>query len=141
MEITITKGILEELFEKAKVMDEKREYASELIKTAQDQGGGNPITLKRDGKDIEVTESILWQEVFMLGVDCDAGIALKEKYPAVFEANEEAEKCAQDLNNYVKMHMLFDFRAMTITDYIKLTLSLIEYANNSRSEDKTTPSA
>jgi len=102
-----------------------KEKASDLLKAAKDRSGKRKATLLRHGKQVMVEENLLWQEVFHLGADCEAGKKLKESHPEVFKAYEEVEGKAAELKAHVRGKLGVDFTAMTISDYLKLTEGMV----------------
>lgn len=126
--MVLTKEILDELFKLYEELDKYRELHSEQLKTVQDQFKDRKVSLERDGKTIEVTEKTLWDEIRFLGIESQAGQALKERYPDVFASFERFQKLAKEAEIFVLKYMGFDYTQMTLSNYVKLTLALIEYA-------------
>jgi hypothetical protein len=126
----ITREVLEELLKLYEQLDYYRELHSEQLKTVQDQFGERIVAIEREGKDFMVTEKMLWEEVRYLGIDSQAGQILKEKYPDVFSSLDQINKFAKETEVFVLKHMAFNYTQMTLGNYIKLTLALIEYAKN-----------
>ena len=85
------------------------------------------LKIKRNDKEIEATEGDLWEEVRALGLTANQAVeVLKPKYPLVFEFAQKREEKNQELQNFVLKEFGFNFRAMTIADYIKLTEAVID---------------
>ena len=131
--MVITQEILDELFNLYEQLNYYRELHSEQLKTVQDQFGQRHIKFNRDGKEVIAKEKDLWDEVRILGINSQAGQLLKEKYPDVFESFEKTEEYVQQVQVFVMKNMGFNFTQMTLSDYIQLTLGLIDYARNNPS--------
>lgn len=111
------------------------EYASELLRTAQDRFGHVKETLEREGKQITITRKVLWDEVFYLGSKADdACRILGEHHPEVFDAYKLQETAAGKLQVYVSTDMDMDMKKMRISDYVKLTEGMIDLKLEERSE-------
>lgn len=130
---------MDELFKLYEQLDYYRELHSEQLKTVQDQFGQRQVEVERDGKKIQVTEKTLWEEVRFLGIGSDAGKVLKEKYPDVFESFDKFQSLAKETEIFVLKNMGFNYTQMTLSDYIKLTLGLIEYKNGADKPTTETP--
>jgi hypothetical protein len=135
--MVLTKEILDELFKLYDELDKYHELHSEQLKTVQDQFGSRKVSFERDGKVIEVAERTLWEEVRHLGIKSQAGEILKQRYPDVFDSFEKFEKCKEDTRIFVLKYMGLNFTQMTLGDYIKLTLGLIDYARNNPAATST----
>jgi len=123
----ITKQKIEKLH---KLTDEVKHFefiASENLKTAKDRHGNNRVKLERNGKKIELAEKILWEEVFHLGEDSQAGKILKKKYKKVFNLYEKQKDKVKELKNFITKEFGIDFTKITVSDYVKLTEAIIEY--------------
>lgn len=102
--------------------------ASEVLRTAQDRTGGRVHKLKRkDGTTSNISEKVMWDEVFYLGPACESGQFLQKKHPEVFEAYAKQDKAADELKRFCIADLGVDYTAMTISDYIKLTEQMFAY--------------
>lgn len=129
--MVITQEILDELFKLYEELNKYRELHSEQLKTVQDQFGERHLKrINADGHEVVCKEKDLWYEVFHLGTDSQAAEILKGKYPDVFESLEKLEKAREEVGIFVLKNMGLNFTQMTLTDYISLTLGLIEYEKN-----------
>lgn len=106
-------------------LEEQKQYASDLLKSVK-QFKDNKITITREGKEVEVTEGDLWEEVYRLGAESDAGKKLKEKYPKVFEAFEEQEKMKKELDKVFYKEAGFSFSQITPARLIKFVEAIID---------------
>lgn len=100
--------------------------ASELLRTAQDRFNHVKETVEREGKKVEVTRKVLWDEVFYLGSNSEAGQILGEHHPEVFAAYKVQEDAAGELQKYVSAEMDVDMKKMRISDYVKLTEGIVD---------------
>jgi hypothetical protein len=122
----ITREKLQELHQLTHKVQEAKEMASENLKTAQDRFNHVKHKLVREGKEIELTEKILWDEVFYIGRASQAGEILKKQHPEVFRMYEEQEKTAIQLKKFAITELGVNFEALTLSDYLKMTESLFE---------------
>lgn len=121
----ITRQTIKELHKLTDAVVKAEEYASELLRIAQDRFNNVKEKLQREGKEITVTRKVLWDEVFYLGGDCEAAIILKKYHPEVFKAYEVQEKAAKALQVFVSKEMEVDMKKMRISDYVKLTEGIV----------------
>jgi len=125
--IKITKSKLKKLASLMVDQEEKGELMSELIKTAKDRYSLRKHEVERDGKKIMAEEKHLWDELYILGEDSEAGKILKKSHPEVFEALKENNESSKKLQEFISMGFAIDIKAMKFTDYVKLIGSLFEY--------------
>jgi hypothetical protein len=124
-EITLEK--IEKLDKLEQELEDLKTKASDLLKKAK-ENKEKTITLNRNGKKA-IKEADLWEEVFRLGVKCQAGEALKKKYPEVFDAYTEQDKKATELNNYFLTEFGFSFNNITPTLLLRFIQKIVEYEN------------
>lgn len=104
----------------------QRELASELLRTAQDRFKHRAIKVMREGQEVELTEKVLWDEVFLMGLGCEAGQKLREVHPEVFEAFEKQDKMAEEMKVYTIREFGINFTQMSISDYLKMSEGLFK---------------
>jgi len=121
-----TREKLEELRKLTREVNEAKNLASELLRTAKDRKGETLQKLIREGKEIEVKENVLWDEVFYLGVASQAGEILKKEHPEVFDAYDKQEKAAVALKIFTVGELGVDYTAMTLSDYMSMTEKLVK---------------
>lgn len=131
----ITREKIVQLDALTKVTAEKEEYASELLRTAQDRFNHELVKLEREGKEVELTRKVLWDEVFLLGVGCQAGAILKGLHPEVFEAFAEQERAATELIKYVKTELDIEMKKLTLSDYLNLTVATFDMLQEERKQN------
>lgn len=122
----ITRDIINKLHELNAKLDETKELSSELLRTAQDRFKHRTHKLVREGKEIELTEKVLWEEVFYIGVKSEAGQLLAQHHPEVFEAYREQDKAAIEFKKFAAVELGFDPTRMTLSEYLKITENLFE---------------
>lgn len=116
-----TRELLKKLHELNNELKKVRETTNELLRTAQDRFNSTTHKITRAGKEIEITEKVLWDEVFYLGIGSEAGKVLRGNHPEVFESFLKQEKLADELKKFCALNFGFDFGQMTISDYVNLT--------------------
>lgn len=124
-----TKEIIEKIYrlnDEVKALLEKE--SEQYIKATDNRE--ELITITRDGKEVEVTEGELWEEIRILGAGCESAKIMKQKYSEVFETAEIREAKNKELHDFIQETLGFSFRQMAIADYMKLTEMLIDYKMN-----------
>jgi len=102
------------------------EQESDAYKLAT-ENRAEKLTIQREGKDVEVTEGDLWEEVRVLGLSAQSAEVLKAKYPLVFEFAQKREEKNKEMHEFIAKEFGFSFRSMGIADYMKLTEAMIDY--------------
>ncbi|RKZ11058.1 hypothetical protein DRQ25_00940 [Candidatus Fermentibacteria bacterium] len=123
MEKQITREKIDHIHVLMDSIKEASELASELLRTAQDRGNDIKHKMNREGQEIEITEKVMWEEVFYHpnGPSCQSGKILSKKYPELFKAYADQEKLADELNKYCITEIGIDYRKMSLSDYMKIT--------------------
>lgn len=104
------------------------ELESENLKTVQDRFGHNDIQrVNADGVTVTVKEKVLWQEVYELGLDSDAGKVLEKKYPEVFKYAHDHAKKAEEFNLFAIKNFGLNPAQMTISALVNLILVATDY--------------
>lgn len=124
--MNITRNKLQTLKELTKNVGEAKEIASESLRTAQDRFKDVKHKMDREGKEIEITEKVMWDEVFYIGPECQSGKILKELHPEVFAAYGRQEECAEELKKFCILELGVDYTALTISDYLTMTEQLFD---------------
>lgn len=125
----ITKEKIEELVKLEEELDKVKKEASSKLKSAK-SNKKQTHELERDGEKVEISESDLWDEVFRLGIKCQAGEILQEKYPEVFEAYEKQKEKSKEVDSFFVDKFGFPFAEITPSRLIKLVEAIIEYKND-----------
>lgn len=87
---------IQEIIKKFDQLDELNQKASDAINKAKEDSIKKIVKVTRAGKEVEVTEKDLWDEVYHQA-QTDARDVLKEKYPEAFNTSEEAQKLAEEI--------------------------------------------
>lgn len=98
--------------------------ASDEISVAR-QNSANELTISRNGELVVVPEGALWDEVFYIGRNSDAGKILAEKYPKAFELSAKAEQKSAELKAFAMSKWGIDPLAMSLSDIIRIIEGLI----------------
>lgn len=107
---------LNELLEK-----ESNEYVKAIEK------GKNIIVINRKGKRVKVSENELWEEIRIVGSAGEAGKIMSKKYKKLFKIAEERSKKNTELQNFMKTEFEIDVQQMSIGNYLKLTMAVVDY--------------
>lgn len=127
---------LNKIHELTREVNRNKEIASELLRTAQDRYNEREHEIERDGKKITVREKDLWTEVFHLGTLCDSGKFMAKLHPEVFEAYKKEATAAVELERFCLAEFGFNFRAMTISDYLMMTEQMYDLLMRETLSDK-----
>lgn len=125
LQVTLEK--IEKLHELTRATDAAKNVASELLRVAQDRHNNDKHKLEREGKEIELTEKVLWQEVFYIGRDSQAGQVLRKKHQDVFDAYTDQNVKAEELNKFVMQSFGLDYKHMAISDYFNMIEAIVDF--------------
>lgn len=120
----ITRKTLNELHELTAKVTELKDIASENLKTAQDRFNHRTHKIMREGKEIELTEKVLWDEVFLIGPGGESGQFMKTIHPQVFDLYKKQEEAAEELKKFAIVELGMNMQALTLSDYLKATEGL-----------------
>lgn len=120
----MTRDTLNKLHELTDAVNEAKELASELLRTAQDRYKHRTHTITRAGNEIQISEHSLWEEVFHLGTQSDSAKILKEFHPEVFDAYQKQEVAAVALRTFCLAELGVDYTQLTLSDYLRVTEEL-----------------
>lgn len=87
---------IKEIIKKFDQLDELNIKASNAINEAKKDAVKRIVKVTRNGKEVEVTEKDLWDEVYN-NANTDAKEVLNEKYPEVFKLSNEAQELAKEI--------------------------------------------
>lgn len=121
----ITREIIDTLKNKIKDLEETKVKTSDMLILAKENGKDIEHDIERSGKTIKLKEKTLWDEVFLMGTDCDAGKLLATKYPELFESFAKQEALAEEIKKYSVLELGFDCTKMTIANYLQITEDLV----------------
>jgi len=125
---------LTKIHELTNAVAEAEKIASEHLRVAQDRYSERKHTLERGGKQVEVEERHLWEEVFQLGKTGDAYEILKREHPVVFDTYALQDKLAAELKAYTATELGVDMAKLTLADYLRLTEELFDLMMTERSQ-------
>lgn len=119
---------LETLYNEIDALDRLVSEAIILAKKNKD----NQLTMAREGKPITITEGRLWDEVRVLGDECDAAKVLAPMYPAVFTKAEEQRKKASELDVFCQVELGVDYKRLRLIDFMHIVGAMIDYKLNNK---------
>lgn len=126
--ITITKGKISKLNDHFDKLEYYEALASDEIKKAQLNSAEKKAVIKRsNGQEQEVTEKMLWDEVWHLGAESEAGAYLRGQYPKVYEIAETQQTEANKLREFCVAELGIDSQRIKIKDVLDLTDAMIDY--------------
>ena len=120
----ITKGKIAKMVKLDKELEEIKKEASDSLAKAK-KNKDNELEIER-GK---VKEGDLWEEVYRLGQDCEAGKELKKLYPEVFELYTKQDKKVKEVDDYFLNEFGFTFNQITPARLIKLVSAIMDWKN------------
>jgi hypothetical protein len=129
----INDEILNKVRELSDEIEKKSQLASELMRVAKDRFGETSISIERkikgtDNKFVQAKQNDLWQEVFQLGKESQAGKVLREKHPQVFEAYDEVEKITKEFNILATMELgIQGYQRISLKDIVNLAEGIAEW--------------
>lgn len=132
--IEITKEKLDKMFHYYELLEEYENKASDLLKDAKEKGKNKRLLVERKGmkKKQLIKESDLWEEVRHLGEGSLAQKALYKKYPEVFDSFKAQAKLAGETKEWTIKNLGIDYRAIKLSDLVRLIQSLISYDKNNK---------
>lgn len=129
---------IQKLHQLSDEVDNRKEISQEAIKTAQDRYKDREVTIERGGKDVTITEKVLWDELFHLGFESQAGLKLKELHPEVFSNLTAQNAAADELRTFCINELGVDYTQMSLSDYLHITEKLFEVMIDEWGNGKTT---
>jgi len=140
--MTINDKVLSRVRELSAEIDKKNNIASELMKVAKDRFGETSLSVERktkgsSNKFVQAKQNDLWQEVYQLGTESQAGKVLKEKHPAVFVAFKSANESVKELNTIAIMELdLKSYQQISLKDIVTLAEGIAEWKVRKLVDDK-----
>lgn len=107
-------------------LKELSERSSDAINAAKEFKNNLVLIQRKDGKEVEVKESMLWEEVRFLGSATEGYAVLKDKYPEAFRLGEEQQNKAKELNDYSVKELGVNPVALRLIDIIDLVEAIVE---------------
>lgn len=102
--------------------------SSDAINKAK-ENSKNKIKIIRNGKEIELSESALWQEVYY-NAPTDAREVLEKKYPEVFDISDKANAKTKEIVEYSVKELGFNPEQLTFSALIELVEGIVDYKLN-----------
>lgn len=133
--MTINQEKITKVYELYHQLDEIKELASELLRTAQDRYNDNEVEIKRNDCMIKIKERVLWEETFQLGKNSQAALKLKELHPEVFEAYSKQEELAEEIKKFMIAEFGIDYQAIRISDILRLIEAVVDFKRASITSD------
>lgn len=124
--MNLTEKNIATLYKLQDELDELIEEESKAYKKATDNRD-NKITIKRNGKKVEVKEGDLWDEVRALGLDSEAGKVLQKKYKKAFRVAIKRQKVSDRLNAFIEHEFGTSFATMTAGKLFQTIRELVKY--------------
>lgn len=115
---------IERLYKIQEEYDTLEIAASDAIKEAR-LNEGNEVTITRGGKDIQIAEKLLWDEVWNLGGNCEAGQFLRSKYPEAFAKSDDCNQKAQELKDFSLAELGIDSQKIKLSTVLKLIEAVV----------------
>ena len=128
----ISAEIIKQLHQHYDELDTLQEQASDAIKAAQEHKETRVTIKRRNGEEQEVTEKMLWDEVWELTADSEAGAFLRTKYPDAFEKSDAVHTKVAELRAFTLGELGIDAQAIKLSDIVRITSALIDYKLNER---------
>jgi hypothetical protein len=127
MEITNEK--IKGLYDIYGKLNEQKEIASELLRTAKDRYQHRTVEIdKGDGSKTIVREKFLWDEVFYLGMgENRATKVLEARHPKVFAAYKKQNEIAEECNRYVMANFGIQAEKITMADIFNISESMVRF--------------
>jgi hypothetical protein len=126
MAIQITKEKIKGLYDIYDDLDRLEADASDAIKKAQLNGSKEVLVNRKDKGKQKVTEKMLWDEVYHLGPESEAGDFLKKKYPEAFKKSDMHNVRANELRDYALAQIGIDSQAIKLRDIIQLVDAIVD---------------
>lgn len=122
----ITKEIIQELRDLTTKLNEVQDYINIELPNIKDTHKEDIHKITREGKEQDVKEMFLWEEIFHLGLECEAGQIMANKYPELWTKVKEQEKLVKELEELTLSKIGFNFRQMSLLNLIDLIIGLRE---------------
>lgn len=124
--MTITKENIAGLRKLYAELRELTEKSSDAIKAAKEYKNNIVLIRRKGGKEVEVTEGALWEEVRYINSASEGYAVLKDKYPEAFALGEQQNAKAKELSEYSRKEIGLDPLAMRLIDIIDIVEAVIE---------------
>jgi hypothetical protein len=123
--MTLTAEKIEKLYRFYEEIADLEQRASDAINTAKANKALEILVKRPKGEAQVITEGMAWDEVYNLGPQCEAGQALKAKYPEAFSISADHSRKASELQTFSIAELGIDTKRIKVSDIIRLTDALI----------------
>lgn len=129
--MVITKSQVETVRRLSTELTQLQEESSDLLKKARFGSENRKVMVKRKDveKEEEITESLIWEEIFVIGDLSEGHAVLKAKYPEAFKKAEEHNLKAQELNKYTLLNFGIKAGAVSIGDIFTIVDAIVDGKN------------
>ncbi|MEQ9135744.1 MAG: hypothetical protein RLO51_11085 [Thalassobaculum sp.] len=128
----ITSDVIAQLYRLYLEFDVLNHGASDAINAAKEHQDKRVTITRKDGTQQEVTERMLWDEVWTLGPKSDAGEHLRATYPEAFEKSDAVKAKTAELRAFSLGNLGIDSQAIRLSDIVKLVDAMLDYKLNER---------
>ena len=122
---------IKQVLEKFTQLEELNQKASDAILKAKEGSIKNIVKVTRAGKEVEVTEKDLWDEVYHQA-QTDAREILKEKHPEAFNLSEEAQTLAEDIQKQLATEFDLPTNRDNLVGFGKLMKFIVKLVDNEK---------
>ena len=116
----ITKKKIEKLAKIYDEIDDLDRQSTDAINAAKEFKNNLLLIKRKNGKEVEVTEGTLWEEVRWIGEASEGYGALKGRYPRAFYLGELQRAKAKELAVFCKAEIGLDPIKLRLIDIIRL---------------------
>ena len=121
----ITQQKMQKLEELSAAIEDKKFIAAEQLRTAQDRFGHVKHKFTREGKEVEITEKVLWQEVYYNVKETTE--FMRKQHPEVFKAYDNEKQSVEEMKEFVATEFGVNPFQMSFVDYMKMTELMFDY--------------
>ena len=111
------------------------EEIQKMVEEARGKSGENNHKKKLKDKEIDVKENQMWDEL-LAGTPQDTFSTniLKEKYPKVFELQDQINKTIKNLDGYLQSELGISYNGVTVGDIIDLVEAVVDQKINEKKQ-------
>jgi hypothetical protein len=120
---------LNELTDELEVLEGEATEAINLAKVNKDR---KAKVERNDGSVQDVTEGMLWDELWTLGPNSEAGVALRKLYPEAFQKSEKHAEKAREINLFTLSELGISSSAIKIRDIVNLVEALVDFKSKEK---------
>lgn len=113
-------------------LDDLKRKTTDAIIAAKEFKHNVLLIKRKDGKEVEVKEGDLWDEIRVLRRETEAWDVMKRRYPSAFAYGEEEEKKVEELSVFCHKELGIDPMALRLLDIVQLVDAMVEYKLDSK---------